>query len=212
MYIYAFGSVCRGEIDPSSDIDLLVVINKTEQNPYRQFNMEQYSVYSFERLNKIWIEGNPFAWHLYTEAKFLFSDNGENLLENIPPPSPYTNEERDCKKFYNLFLESMDSLKENPNSQIFDLSMIFLAIRNFASCYSLGVLKQYNFSRFSALKLGEDSLNIPPLIFSILERARILTTRGIGEKINTSEISKVISQEISLKNWFSSLNKKIQYV
>ena len=38
--------------------------------------------------------------------------------------------------------------------------MIFLSIRNFASCYSLGYLKQFEFSRDSALRLGKFSIDI----------------------------------------------------
>lgn len=31
MHIYAFGSICRGEIDAASDIDLLAIFEKTRR-------------------------------------------------------------------------------------------------------------------------------------------------------------------------------------
>ncbi|WET17143.1 hypothetical protein P2W49_10480 [Yersinia intermedia] len=30
-----------------------------------RFNPRDYSIYSYERINELWKEGNPFAWHLF---------------------------------------------------------------------------------------------------------------------------------------------------
>jgi len=43
------------------------------------------------------------------------------------------------------------SITGGSNSKVFDLSTIFLSIRNIATCFSLGVKSQPNFSRNSAL-------------------------------------------------------------
>ena len=34
MYIYVFGSLCRGEIDSNSDVDLLIISNKDKLNDF----------------------------------------------------------------------------------------------------------------------------------------------------------------------------------
>lgn len=60
--------------------------------------------------------------------------------------------------------------------------MIFLSIRNFASCYSLGYLKQFEFSRDSALRLGKFSIDITEYTYKKLKQSRLLSSRGIGEK------------------------------
>ena len=57
MHIYAFGSVCRGDVLPSSDIDLLAI---TEGHDSR-FDPNNYSIYSYNRIKELWQEGNPFA-------------------------------------------------------------------------------------------------------------------------------------------------------
>lgn len=79
MHIYAFGSVCRGEIDNQSDIDLLAVVAGHDD----RFDSSIYSIYSYNRLKELWKEGNPFAWHLASEAKIIFSSNGEDFLSQL---------------------------------------------------------------------------------------------------------------------------------
>ena len=60
-HFYAFGSVCRGEIDPASDIDLLACLS----TPNPEIDPKKFSIYTYERIRELWHEGNPFAWHLY---------------------------------------------------------------------------------------------------------------------------------------------------
>jgi len=77
MHIYAFGSVCRGEVSRDSDIDLLCIDEGTQAD---RFDPELYSVYSYERIRELWSEGNPFAWHLWLESRLLFSSDAEDHL------------------------------------------------------------------------------------------------------------------------------------
>lgn len=206
MYIYAFGSICRGEFDEVSDIDLLVIKNNDEQE---LFNVEKFSVYEMNRINQLWVEGNPFAWHLFREAKLIFTSDGVDIIEKLGSPKKYKNLENDLNKFSELYFSSLNSLTFN-DSKIFDLSMIFLAIRNFASCYSLGVLSEFNFSRHSALHLTRNRLEINSNCYSILERARIMSTRGIGNYISQEEIEIVMKEIDKISNWFQKL-KQINY-
>jgi hypothetical protein len=53
MHIYAFGSVCRGDISPGSDVDLLAVVEGHDA----RFSPDDYSIYSYERVREIWEEG-----------------------------------------------------------------------------------------------------------------------------------------------------------
>ena len=199
-HIYAFGSVCRGEVTPESDVDLLAVTQGIDQ----RFDSNLYSVYSYARVAEIWNEGSPFAWHLYLEAKLLHSpDNSDYILE-LGEPAAYRWAAQDCQKFFDLFEGSAKSLRAGTNSPVFELSTIFLAVRNFATCYSLGAGLP-DFSRHSALRLGVSSLIVSGDVFEILERARLLCTRGTGEMISLEEAASVASSLGEIEDWMRLL-------
>lgn len=207
MYIYIFGSVCRGEIDKQSDIDLLAIID--EQKQQEQFDKNKFSIYTIERLIELWEEGNPFAWHLFLESRLVFSNNGQDIFKNWGEPNKYVNMKADLDKFLSLFLKSVESIRKSVDSQIFDLSMIFLSIRNFSSCYSMGHLNDFNFSRYSALNLKSNQLEISASCFEILERARLLSTRGIGKLITENEMKIVFVELDIIENWFKKISTNI---
>jgi hypothetical protein len=179
MHIYAFGSVCRGDVSAYSDVDLLAIVESDDS----RFDPNVYSIYSYKRIKELWEEGNPFAWHLALESRLLFSSDGADYLKVLGNPKPYRHCVRDCEKFRALFREGYESVVAGNSSVVFDLSAIFLSIRNLASCFSLGVTDRPNFSRSSALCLGTRSLLLPQDSYRVLERARILCTRGQGANI-----------------------------
>ena len=207
MHIYAFGSVCRGEIDVSSDIDMLAIVDGKDT----RFNPSDYSIYSYSRILELWQHGNPFAWHLYWEAKLIYSSDQVDHLKNIGEPSEYINGYSDCKKFYEIFLSAKKSIETSWLTETFDLSSIFLGVRNFATCFSLHAGYQPNFSRNSARHLGKYSMAIDKNIYSIFERARVLCTRGVGELLTTAEISKAKITLSDIDSWMSQILKLFEY-
>jgi hypothetical protein len=204
MHIYGYGSICRGEISADSDIDLLVI----DGNRLVHLDPDTYSIYSPERIEELWHEGNPFAWHLSLEARILYSSDGQDYLRNLGDPRRYQNSARDCQNFTDLFHEAYASLINDVGSRIFDLSSIFLSVRNIATCFSLGVMNRPDFSRSSALHLGADSVPISQASYQILERARILCTRGYGSPITRAEIVIVMEQLGSLSEWMNRIAKR----
>lgn len=197
MYIYIFGSICRGEYTKDSDIDLLLIAEKYEN--INEFDSSKFSIYTIERLKELWNEGNPFAWHLYLESRLVFSGNQVNLIESLGSPNRYQNGLQDLNKFLTLYLESYNDLLISKNSSIFNLSCIFLAIRNFATCYSLHIEAPI-FSKKSPLKV-KPNLDLPIEVFNILERCRTLSTRGLGEIISSKELEMVMSFLPRIYNW-----------
>ena len=197
MHIYAFGSVCRGDVSPDSDVDLLAIVEGYDV----RFSSRDYSIYSYTRIREIWAEGNPFAWHLAIESKMLFASDRINFLLSIGKPRPYERCREDCEKFRALFEEAAVSLASSTETKIFDLSMVFLAIRNFATCYSLGKLDKPDFSRNAALRLGDRSLKIPPDAYEVLQRSRILSTRGVGEAVSADEAGSASAQFSRIRDW-----------
>lgn len=201
---YAFGSICRGEIDRSSDIDLLACVSASTNT----IDPDKFSIYQHDRLRQLWLQGNPFAWHLHLESKLLFSSNGEDFIASLGPPTTYTEVAVDCSKFARLFAESHAQLSKTLNSATFNLSCMFLAARNFATCYSFYRGKP-NFSRNSPL-LIERPLNVEKSIFSILSRARVLSTRGLGDPLTPAEILSALNAAPTILGWMSDLLSEVQ--
>lgn len=206
MHIYAFGSLCRGEIDLNSDVDLLAIVDARND----ALDTGTFSVYSYNRIKELWNEGNPFAWHLYLEAKLIFTNDGRNFLSDIGAPKEYVNTLTDCIKFYQVFNSARNSLMDSSDSAAFDLSSIFLSIRNFASCYSLGHLKRPIFSRSAALMLEAESIDIEKDVYEMLECNRILCTRGKGRTPSSVDIENALNTAIKIEQWMTTLLLKIK--
>ncbi|ABQ05334.1 nucleotidyltransferase domain-containing protein [Flavobacterium johnsoniae] len=203
MEIYAFGSITRGDIDKLSDVDLLLLKDIDEK--ISDIDKEQFSIYSYQRILELWKEGNPFAWHLYSESKCIFCTNSVSYIESLGKPSQYKNLLNDLNKFYKLFNDSKDSIEQNNYSIDFDLSMIFLSIRNFASCFSLGYLGKLEFSRDSAIKINLHPLKINPKTYDRLKQSRLLATRGIGKKISKEELETIQEDFPEIEKWFNRI-------
>lgn len=201
MHIYAFGSVCRGEVDAASDIDMLAIVNGHDT----RFNPSDYSIYSYARISEIWEQGNPFAWHLFLESKLVYSDDATDYLRSLGKPAPYSSGLADCKKFHEIFLSAKDSLERTDLAEIFDLSSVFLAVRNFATCYSLSRGVKPDFSRNSARNLGAESVSIDNSIYCLLERSRVLCTRGIGDLLRPQEIIEAKLALDTIDCWMKSI-------
>lgn len=201
MHIYAFGSVCRGEIDIDSDIDLLAIIDGYDH----RFDSDIYSIYSYKRIAELWEEGNPFAWHLATESRMVYASDGINFIEKLGLPSEYRRWREDCQKFFNLYCKAVDSIQADGNSIIFEMSTIFLALRNFATCFLLGKSQVENFSRHSALQMGKYSINLSENAYDLLKRSRILSIRGTGKMIQRDELQSSIEEIESIKTWMEHL-------
>jgi hypothetical protein len=204
VHIYAFGSLCRGDISFGSDVDLIAIVEGYDA----RFDPEMFSIYSYARIRELWNDGNPFAWHLFLEAKLLFSTDREDSFRSLGTPSVYTNYVRDCEKFFGLFREAYASVCANSYSKVFELSVMFLSIRNIATCFSLGVLKQPDFSRGSALHLGTKSIPLSQNCYDVLERARLLCTRGHGRNITIEEACAAIKGLRDVCSWMDTLVEK----
>ena len=79
LHIYAFGSICRGDVAPDSDIDLLAITSGGSN----ELSRSMFSIYSHSKIEKIWNEGNPFAWHLHQESKLLHSSDSSDFIFDL---------------------------------------------------------------------------------------------------------------------------------
>lgn len=199
IHYYAFGSVCRGEVDRGSDVDLLACVSgeRVDLDP------KKFSIYSHDRLADMWRAGNPFAWHIHRESRLLYASDDQDFVAGLGVPRPYKDCRADCEKFARLFEESARALDANENSSVFHLSCMFLAMRNFSTCYSFrsGIPI---FSRRSPVLL-EKRVPIQGEMFDVFARARILSTRGYGEVVSETEIEGAKRASSAIINWMRDL-------
>jgi hypothetical protein len=139
----------------------------------------------------------------------LYSSDESDFLKFLGKPTAYRNSLQDCEKFLALFREARASFESQAESKVFDLSMVFLAIRNFATCFSLGTLDRPDFSRSSALRLGKHRLSIPREAYKVLERSRILCTRAIGESVTDREAQVAFGQFSRIEEWMKGLLARV---
>jgi hypothetical protein len=199
LHIYAFGSICRGEISAGSDVDLLAVVSGGQND----FDRSMFSIYTHLRLKEIWIEGNPFAWHLHHEARLIHANDGRDFLAELGVPQRYCRRYPDCERFLQLLQRARLSADHDHRSVIFDLSAAFLGLRNFASCYLLGKFGQHDFSRNVAVRLMGCNPPISTVAYRILERARLLCTRGYGELLTSAEVDCGLECLPALEAWMT---------
>ncbi len=117
MHIYAFGSLCRGDIGLDSDIDLLAIVDRHDC----RLDQKLFSIYSYKRLQELWHQGNPFAWHLSLEARLIHAPDERDYLKHLGHPNTYRHCRTDCQRFFALFKEARVSLNASDRSTVFDL-------------------------------------------------------------------------------------------
>ena len=201
MHIYAFGSICRGDISVDSDVDLLALVEGRDP----RLDPDKFSIYSYKRISELWASGNAFAWHLALESKLIYSEDGGDFLKGLGRPSEYVGAAKDCRRFREIFESALLSVQTGTPSLVFELSTIFLAIRNIATCYSLAMLPSPTFGRDSARKLGPRSISISDTIYSTLMRARLLSTRGLGDDIAEVDTPTLLDELECCRPWVNEL-------
>lgn len=201
MHIYVYGSFCRGEYSQGSDLDLLAISDAGTE----RFDPMRFSVYSPSKISDLWERGNPFAWHLSLEARMIFASDGADFLSSLGRPQPYRESAEDCERFLALFREAADSASSTPEPMVFDLGVMFLAVRNIATCYALGVMGCGKFSRDAARQLGDKSVPVDDAAYRILERARLLSSRGFGGALSSAERRCAMQQIPALSRWMAQL-------
>jgi hypothetical protein len=207
VHIYAFGSICRGEMSAGSDVDLLAAVSGGKNN----LNRGMFSIYSHTRLREIWNEGNPFAWHLHHEARLIHASDGRDFLDDLGIPKRYARRYRDCSRFLELLRGARSSASHDHASVVFDLSAAFLGLRNFASCYILGTCGKPDFSRNVAVTLMAQDPPISREAYRVLERARLLCTRGYGERLTSTEIGNGLASLSALEAWMTQRLQEIAH-
>ena len=133
----------------------------------------------------------------------MFASDGGDFLQELGAPRAYSKADEDCAKFARLFDESVGSLRSASDSQVFHLSCVSLATRNFATCYSF-TRGTPVFSRLSPLRI-ETPVPVSTDVFNVLVRARVLSTRGVGEVLTPGEVSMAVQACPAIREWMQFL-------
>lgn len=205
MHIYAFGSICRGDISIDSDVDLLALVEGIDP----RFDSRIFSIYSYKKIRELWATGNAFAWHLALESKLIFSEDETDFIKELGRPSEYINAAEDCQRFRDILESSVAAVQRETPSLVFELSTIFLAIRNIATCFSIATMPNPTFCRDSARQLGPRSIPISDTLYSILMRARVLSTRGLGDDIVDFDMNNLMTEFEACRRWVNELCSEI---
>lgn len=204
--IYSFGSICRGEIDEFSDVDTLLITDEkiaTAEN-------SNISVYTPQRISQLWEAGDPFAWHLYYEARLIYSSQSAPFLRSLQKPQKYKTGPYDVDAYEVTYNDAMFSLKSSNLSPVFDAGAVFVGMRNAAISYSLIALSTPVFSRDAAILIDEMSIAIPKDTFTTMKISRLAAVRGIAYKLTSDQIKNICNESDRIEIWFSRIKEAIK--
>jgi hypothetical protein len=197
--IYIFGSICRGELCPTSDVDVLVLPFAKDRSNFPI----SWSIYSPELLREYFSQGRLFAWHLHLEAKCVFSLHQTPYLTALGTPAPYSTMNRDIDELEELLHEAIYELANGTNSVVYELGIAYTAIRDIAMSASWSLLGAPCFSSDAPFRLP----NPCPIEFTTYKQAKLArhsSTRGT--EIET-DLGQVVSEIIRapFEQWIDSL-------
>ena len=201
--LYIFGSAIRGEVSRSSDVDILV-IPFTDNNSL--FPIE-WSVYSPGLVEKYYQSGRLFAWHLHLEAKCIYTPNPIPFLHTLGVPAPYSTINQDINELECLLLEAVSEIQSETNNLIYELGIVYTAVRDIAMSASWALLKSPCFSRRAPYMLPI-SCPLQSDIYENAMMARHCSSRGYNLEIDIDKSAYEIVRT-PWKQWVKSLREAI---
>lgn len=201
--LYIFGSAARGEVAKNSDIDVLVITDQVER---KSTFPDSWSVYSKQSIEKHFSQGKLFAWHLYLDAKCIHCSESTTFLEQLGEPSQYEDLLDDFCNLSELLDDSLNEMKIT-NSEVFEIGLVYTALRDIAMVASTELNDRPCFSRYSPFKIP---LKIPLSqdIYESMIEARLTSTRGLEF---TGDTNRIINELVSsdIKYWVQQLKRML---
>jgi hypothetical protein len=199
--LYIFGSTTRGDVSPTSDVDILVLPFTSGKSNFP----ENWSIYSPNLIQSYFNQGRLFAWHLYLESQCIFTPNGTPYLDTLGAPTEYSTKREDIEHLRLLLRNARDELSSGTNSVIYELGIVYTAVRDIAMSASWDLLEHPSFSRNAPFELPIKC----PLEFSVYEqamRARHSSTRGTDMPVDLKEVTLQILRA-PLDEWIEELRR-----
>ena len=197
--IYIFGSTVRGEVEQNSDVDVLVISDiKNRKN----FFPDEWSVYSFKAIEKLYEDGRLFAWHLHLDSKCIFKDEEKSFLEKLGTPNKYQNYDIDFESLRSLLLTSLIEIDNKTRSIVFEAGIAYTAIRDLAMIASTKLHSRPCYSRYSPYLLPLE-FPLEKEIYDLMINARLSSTRGI--QMEKASLGNLPTSHI--RDWLYKLEK-----
>lgn len=205
--IYIFGSVCRGEPDSGSDVDVLVVSDSARD---RRNLPPAWSCYSRQRLRVLFGRGTLFAWHLYLDSVQLWPRGVEGFLRKIGPPKPYLGARREIADLQRILLGASKELVGGTLSPVYEFGLLALACRDAAMAAFLPQVGRFDFSRDAPFHLPA-SFPLSKSQFDYLLKCRRASTRG-GDIHRRSHVeSEILVRLPQLNAWCATLLNDVRH-
>lgn len=202
MDIYIYGSICRGEIDSHSDIDILCIV-ENESNKSVLDLPSYYSIYSKKRILNHFNLGTLFAWHLFNDA-ILVHSKSNGFLSEIGKPNLYNNSKEDFTILESILNTSINNIKKQQINIVYELGLVYVAIRNIATIASWYTPYGLNCSRYVPYKLELVTFPLEKSIYNVFVNCRHATTRGL-EVIFDDNFNNAINSLDSISNWANQI-------
>lgn len=198
MWLYAFGSLVRGEVDVHSDTDLLCI----ESSGSHSMLPNTVQRYSIAELSTIFCAGDLFAHHLHAESRLLYSSTDDDVIRDLGPPAPYTSWESELLTFYEVVQYSTVELRMNPSS-VFHKGIAYMGLRDMGMIYSCASTGTANFSKYSPYQVLP-TLDLPRDIYEHLRMCRLHSTRSA---LRPESVSPILPQHLSsIESWAHQIN------
>ncbi len=201
--IYIFGSACRGEARPTSDVDVLVLPFDEDTSTFPS----AWSVYRPELIREYYRLGRLFAWHLFLEAKCVFSTNDTPSLQSMGEPAPYSSMVEDIDDLEFLLKEALGELENGTHNKVFELGIVYTALRDIAMSASWSLTGSPCFSAFAPFHLPVD-FPIEQRVYEKAMLARHSSTRGVEIEFDLDQAVEDVSSAC-LDRWVDELRGKL---
>jgi len=203
--IYIFGSIVRCEVDPGSDVDVLVIAAPNEATQFPN----DWSVYSRDRLRSLFKRGTLFAWHLYCEAVPVFIPKGRGLLEQLGRPAPYTGGREEVSSLRIVLDGAIKELLSRSRSPTYEFGLLGMACRDIAMAALPTLQARFMFSRVSPFLIETPRFPISKRIYNLLCECRRASTRGLRSPIPNGSLEKCIRRLPELSRWAMKIEEML---
>ncbi len=202
---HSYGSVCRGEPDPGSDVDILVISDRRD----RADLPSSWSCYSRRRLRTLFTRGTLFAWHLYLESVPLWP-RCAGYLKKIGPPSPYAAAAREIADLHRILRGAAKELADGTSSPVYEFGLLSLACRDTAMAAFPALQGRFDFSRYAPLHLKTAAFPLSKKQFDYLLACRRATTRGCDLRRQPKLERQVLARLERLEAWCADLLNRVK--
>jgi hypothetical protein len=201
--IYIFGSLVRGEVSHTSDVDVLVI---PQDGGNVAIYPEGWSVYSRETMQKYFDEGRLFAWHLHREAKCIHAAAHSPWLTTLGAPARYAMAVADIEALELLMHNSLQELRMATASVVYELGIVYTAVRDIAMAASWRLLGNPCFSRRAPFLLPM-LCPLDEAVYEIAMAARHCSTRGSNVPSNLNQAVRIVLNA-PLAAWVANIKRQ----